>query len=480
MFVCRNVEITDIWKTASSNVKHFFLIFESADSHLGAEVILDLHKISSLQIRRVTSDNELLCVMNKVTKFPTLIAFGRNESQKVVSVRIPTRQGVRRAIKDYAIVKGVNIDELGTTVSHDSVQNAAENVHRTTIAKSHEIVEEQLQSSRKTDDYLYQLDLENALRYSINHEISLMKSIDGEKIKALQKYLAVLAAYFPLRRNNVYLEVMRDVVEKKSSMTGEEFSQLAKTTEEEMSPVYSSAPRQWIGCKGSTDSYRGYPCGLWTMFHMLTVNFALERNKAIVTQTLLRDPAAVLQAMHGYIGTFFGCADCAGHFVEMAGKNKIFDVRSKDKAVLWLWRAHNQVNARLSGDNTEDPEHKKIQYPAAEHCPACRYVNNSWNEEEVLRYLKIKYSYNSIKFDGVSGADNVDMINGNGSRVRPERLAKDTKRATAFGWDLNIFDISICVVLYVTSAAILVLVCIKFAVKRTYKKKGHINLLPKV
>lgn len=441
---------------------------------MGAEVILDLHKISSIQIRRVTSDNELLCMMHKVTKFPTLIAFERNESQRVISVRIPTRQGVRRAIKDYVIAKGVNIDEVSTAVSHDTVQNVG-NTHRTTI-KSYEVVEEQLQSSKKTDDYLYQLDLENALRYSINHEISLMKSIDGEKMQALQKYLTVLAAYFPLRRNNVYLEVIRDVVEKKSAMTGEEFSQLAKTTEEEMSPVYSGTPRQWIGCKGSTNSYRGYPCGLWTMFHMLTVNFALERNKAFVTQTLLQDPVAVLRAMHAYIGTFFGCADCAAHFVEMAGRNKIFDVRSKDEAVLWLWRAHNEVNTRLSGDDTEDPEHKKIQYPAAENCPACRHTNNSWNEEEVLRYLKVKYSYNSIKFDGISDADDVGMINSNGSRVRPERLANE-KRATAFGWDLNIFDISICVVLYVTSAAILVLVCIKFAVKRTYKKKAHINLL---
>lgn len=426
----------------------------------------------------MSSDNELLCVMNKVTKFPTLIAFGRNESQRVINIRIPTRQGIRRVIKDYAIVRGVNIDEMGTTVSHEIVQNA-ENVYRTTIAKGHEIIEEQLQSSKKTDDYLYQLDLENTLRYSINHEISLMKLIDGEKIKALQKYLAVLAAYFPLRRSNVYLEVIRDVVERRSTITGEEFSQLAKTTEEEMSPVFSDASRQWIGCKGSTDSYRGYPCGLWTMFHMLTVNFALEHNKAFVTPALLQDPAAVLRAMHGYIRTFFGCADCAAHFAEMAGRNKIFDARSKDEIVLWLWRAHNEVNARLSGDNTEDPEHKKIQYPAAEHCPACRYVNNSWNEEEILRYLKVKYSYDSIKFDGISDADNVDMTNDNGSRVRPERLAKESKHVTAFGWDLNIFDISICVVLYVTSAAILMLVCIKFAVKRTYKKKGHINLLPK-
>lgn len=474
----RNVEITDIWRTTSSNVKYFFFIFENTGSPLGTEVILDLHRISSLQIRRVTSDNELLCVMNKVTKFPTLIAFGRNESQRVVNVRVSSRQGVRRAIKNYVIARGVNIDEtIGTTVSHDTARNA-EDAHHTTIGaivKSREEQEEEQRSSKKTD-YLYQLDLENALRYSMNNEISLIKSIDGEKMEALRRYLAVLAAYFPLRRSNTYLEVIRDVVKSRSTMTGEEFSQLAKTTEEEMSRVYSGLPHQWMGCKGSASSYRGYPCGLWTMFHMLTVNFALEPSK-VPDADFSKDPAAVLRAMHGYIGMFFGCADCAAHFVEMASKNKIFDTRSRDKAVLWLWRAHNKVNARLSGDATEDPEHKKIQYPTAEHCPACRYVNGSWNEEEVLQYLKTKYSYSSIKYDGISSYDSdVDTINvGNGSRVRLGRLAKE-KHTTAFGWDLNVFDISICVVLYVTSAAILVLVCIKFAVKRT-KKKSHISLL---
>lgn len=457
-------------------MKHFFLIFENTDSNLGVEVILDLHTINSLQIRRVTSDNELLCVMNRVTKFPTLIAFERNESQKVISVRIPTRQGVRRAIKDYIISKGVNIDEAGTTVSHDIAQQNTEKITLQTTLVA-EVQENQGQPSSKKTDYMYQLDLESALRYSISHEIPLTKLIDGEKMEVLRKYHALLAAYFPLRRNNAYLEVIRDVVRNRNSVTGEEYSQLMKTTEDEMSPVYSGSSRRWIGCKGSTATYRGYPCGLWTMFHMLTVNFALEQKKD-VPQAFSEDPAAVLRVMHGYIGTFFGCADCAAHFVEMANRNKIFDVHSKDEAVLWLWRAHNQVNARLSGDDTEDPEHKKIQYPAAEHCPTCRYVNGSWNEEEVLRYLKVKYS--NIKLDEIN---DLATINGNDSRVRAEKLTKEMKHVNAFGWDLNIFDISICVVLYCISAVICALVCFQFAIKRTlkkYRKKGHISLLPKV
>ena len=31
----------------------------------------------------------------------------------------------------------------------------------------------------------------------------------------------------------------------------------------------------WTGCHGSEARYRGYPCGVWTLFHVLTVNSRL-------------------------------------------------------------------------------------------------------------------------------------------------------------------------------------------------------------
>lgn len=30
----------------------------------------------------------------------------------------------------------------------------------------------------------------------------------------------------------------------------------------------------WVGCQGSERHFRGYPCGLWTLFHLLTVQAA--------------------------------------------------------------------------------------------------------------------------------------------------------------------------------------------------------------
>lgn len=465
----RNYETTNIWKAVPDSVKYFFLIFEHTDSRLGTEVILDTHKINSLQIRRVTSDNELLCETNKVTQFPSLLVLGRNESQKFLKLRVPTREGTSATIKEYLTSKGETIDE----------QSLSSNIEEPVDQKSSTSVSKQSRSTEATegteisDDSMYQLDLENALRYSISHEIPLNKMIDGEKMNALKLYFSTLAAHFPLRHSSVFLEIIRDVIKKRDSISGEEFSQLVKSVEEEMSPVYSGEP-QWIGCKGSQKGYRGYPCGLWTMFHMLTVNFAMQDK-----DDLQDDPAIVLKTMHGYVKYFFGCADCSQHYVEMAARRKMYQVHGGDENILWLWKAHNEVNARLAADNTEDPKHTKIQYPASEHCSTCRYENGSWNEGQVLNYLKRKYSYAGINYDGSNSKQNE---NGSGKlKIRQERLALSKYTiGKKLGWDFTIFDISICVVLYVASATILILVCIKFAVKKTYKKKSYISLLGKV
>ncbi len=56
--------------------------------------------------------------------------------------------------------------------------------------------------------------------------------------------------------------------------------------------------------KGSShhDSGRGYTCGLWMLFHLLSVNDEAVANyfNAIEIKTLIRD----------FVSNFFGCADC--------------------------------------------------------------------------------------------------------------------------------------------------------------------------
>lgn len=62
----------------------------------------------------------------------------------------------------------------------------------------------------------------------------------------------------------------------------------------------------------------------------------------------ISDPLEVLQAMRGYVKSFFGCRPCATHFESMAQEN-VNKVTSLSAAVIWLWSRHNRVNNRLAG-----------------------------------------------------------------------------------------------------------------------------------
>lgn len=39
----------------------------------------------------------------------------------------------------------------------------------------------------------------------------------------------------------------------------------------QISGVFLGAELRWVGCQGSRPGLRGYPCSLWMLFHVLTV-----------------------------------------------------------------------------------------------------------------------------------------------------------------------------------------------------------------
>ncbi|XP_008552097.2 sulfhydryl oxidase 2 [Microplitis demolitor] len=454
----RSSELQDIWAGVPEAIQYKFYFFED-NSFIGTEIILDLHNITTIQIRRVTSDNQWLCMMFKVTNFPALFGFDRDSTQTSLKISVPTRIGVLDEIKKFLKSKGLVIDSKPVNTSPIQVKGEISKENKT------------YNSFKLNGDHLYQSDLESALRYSLEQEIPLIKTIDNVKLESLKQYLRVLALYFPLKHSNsAYLPRIRDIIENKTSIDGKDFRELVKLTEQKLSPVYTSK-QQWVGCRSSsTSTLRGYPCGVWMMWHTLTVNYAIENGKSMSVDK----SKWILTTMHGYIKNFFGCSDCAEHFISMAEELKLFDIDNADDAVLWLWKAHNQVNSRLAGDFTEDPEFPKIQYPSKENCQKCRNDDDSWNQVQVLDYLKKKYSYSSIQYNN----SNILQLRFDKNEFIREKNMTDQQR---IGWDFTIFDISICVIIYVISATMLVLVCIKFVVKRSSKKKLQIpNLLGRV
>ena len=73
------------------------------------------------------------------------------------------------------------------------------------------------------------------------------------------------------------------------------------------------------------------------------------------------------------------------------------------------------VNARLAGDDTEDPKFPKIQFPSAEDCPKCRNDEGNFEESEILDFMKSRYSLENCVF-----FENEKIIESNSERLEDD------------------------------------------------------------
>lgn len=475
-------DLNILWLGVPLDVQYIFLIIidQNVTPYLGIEVALDLYPVQSIHVRTAYSDNKGLLLRLPTVSYPTLYVVERNNNRHQFlshgSSR-DSRESMYHAVKEFLAPKGIIVPEKANV----SVENLDIDVSK--IMERIQMKEELKKKLQSKDlsDVVFQVDLEGALRYSLFKEIRVHKNIEGEKLDALKNYVTILSKYFPIAtEGRRFLKSVKDYVLQKNNIDGKNFSDFAKHNEEILNDVFLSQ-QSWIGCQGSQPQYRGYPCSLWTMFHTLTVQ--ADSRKQFYPNS---DPQEVLKAMIGYITNFFGCTDCSQHFQKMA-VTMAGNVSSIDDSIIWLWRAHNAANSRLAGDVTEDPEHKKVQFPSRQSCPNCRHENSDeWIIPNVLSFLKSMYTNISyFQWNDLSSSESTtskspseisyskrlrhdNVGNENGYKVH-DALSKSI-------WDFNVFDISLCVVLYVSSVIILLLVCIKFVMRKSYKKKNSFDM----
>ncbi|KAF4072696.1 hypothetical protein AMELA_G00265860 [Ameiurus melas] len=333
----------------NSGVQNLALVFEGNDSYVGREVILDLLQYENIVVRRVLRSEEELVSRLGVTDFPSVYLYNTHTN----FTRLPVLREAR-AFYSYALQRlpGVVREGKPRPVESDFIRNHTEEQWR-----------------------------------PFNN---------GKDLTALRHYISVLDKYFPGRPpvKNA-LKAVNDWLQKQEG-TSINYSDFRAALNTMSTDSYLPKVERWVGCQGSKQHLRGYPCAVWTLFHTLTVQ-ALETGS--------RDPQEVLKAMRLYVSSFFGCRPCADHFENMALES-MNHVTSLRVAVLWLWSRHNRVNARLTGELSEDPHFPKVQWPPPDLCPACHSLKPSgehtWVQEEVLSFLKNYYSAQYLLHDFLS------------------------------------------------------------------------------
>lgn len=238
-------------------------------------------------------------------------------------------------------------------------------------------------SKKIRKDVIYRADLEMALTDSIFHEIPRQSLIKNDAFVGLKSYLKLIQMYFPFDslNDNYFIQGLLKFLGQFETITGTDFQTQATELKLLHDPIFVS--RRYLGCCSNIPRLRGYSCGLWQLFHMLTVSSAA--NAAV------DEPVEVLAPMYYYVKYFYSCRSCQMYFQQLADSGQLFLVSTKEQAIQWLWNAHNLVNREIQGDPTEDPKHPKGNFPTKTFCKKC-HGEHDWMEASVNRYLKGLYS----------------------------------------------------------------------------------------
>ncbi|KAF4112867.1 sulfhydryl oxidase 2 [Onychostoma macrolepis] len=454
------------------------VIVEDEDSYIGREVILDLMPYEGLAVKRALSSDKLLMEKLGISSVPSAYLFYPNGTHTVMNVQKRLRFFFSSFLK---LLPGVHRKQSTSSLQHPQPGNNGQGT--------------QVEWKEFEKSKVYMADLESGLHYLLRVELATHKTLEGKELKTFKDFVTVVAKLFPGRQSVVKL--LETLLEWLVSLPLEKipYDAILDLVNNKMriSGLYLSEQVQWVGCQGSSVALRGYPCSLWTLFHVLTVQ-AASRPDALANTGFEDDPLAVLQTMRCYIGTFFGCQECGKHFEEMA-QESLNQVKSVDDAVLWLWRKHNQVNARLTGSMSEDPMFPKTQWPTPDLCPTCHEEQEGlhvWNEQMVLAFLRQhygasnispKYSSNSQPEPGPPAPDKPKAITKPNSNLHlnqnrkpsPDSAPKHQKRSdtngagekhtgiqiearpgmTFLGLGFSSVDMSLCVLLYALSCVFL-------------------------
>lgn len=142
----------------------------------------------------------------------------------------------------------------------------------------------------------------------------------------------------------------------------------------------------WMFCRGSRNDTRGYSCGLWLLFHAISVR--VEDRLA----------SSAFRTICSFVATFFNCKECREHFLEFCSSAKT-KVLSRRQLVLWLWDVHNEVNDRVGKEETSlgtgDPKFLKKPWPPASLCDLC------WKANDVKQGVDSKFEGKSFSFSEV-------------------------------------------------------------------------------
>ncbi|CAH8462050.1 unnamed protein product [Schistosoma bovis] len=241
---------------------------------------------------------------------------------------------------------------------------------------------------------VYAVDIYRSLSMLLQSDVGARDKIEGPALEALKEFLDMLYEVLPASQEyKAHLSEISVWLNSKTSITGQEWVAYLEGIQ---FPTYKGP---FIACNGSKPHFRGYPCGLWTLFHALTVEQYLLSSSG--PANVVRPGESILPENR-----------VTPNPHELVLNESVIPTLPKAPetprdTVLWLNILHNRVNKHLAGQPSEDPTAPKIQFPPSYLCPACWSQSSTGElelgktpetEESLFQFLVERYRASSWKY----------------------------------------------------------------------------------
>jgi hypothetical protein len=195
---------------------------------------------------------------------------------------------------------------------------------------------------------------------------------------------------------------------------------------------YPPKKSMWSHSCTRGDPSMGYTCGLWELFHIMTVGL-VEYNHMVPTNddAPFYRTADTALALRNFIEHFFGCEVCRTHFMQAFDSCAYYGCQRLVEYVgemddwiqlpMWLFEFHNGVNVRLMKEKAEREgrvptpmDEIAVQWPSRKDCPMCWHDDGKFEYQNVFTFLRLTYWPD----DAYSEQLQKDMINSKLNRRR--------------------------------------------------------------
>ncbi len=245
---------------------------------------------------------------------------------------------------------------------------------------------------------------------SLSWEFAMRTSIFMTNNALNQKQKTTLKSWLELLEKTLpHAEQMKRIVASNMQLL-HSFNEIVQSEEKLLAHMGPDRKQEWSrGCSKGKDG-AGYTCGLWSMFHIMTVGLVQWNAQEAHTKDKVSTEDAG-RILRDYIEEFFGCNACRENFIRMYDDGQFdrlsrlsMDVSTESdtewkQLSLWLWEVHNDVNVRLLKEDNLDKgvkapteaEEQNVRWPSKQDCPSCWQDGGGWDEDEVYFYLESYY-----------------------------------------------------------------------------------------